>query len=868
MVSMALRIIRAYFWRLALTFIVVMLGVAFVTASFTITDSFTASFNKLFTQLGTGQDAVVGPTATSSNSGPCGTGATIPLNTLDKIENLPGVRSAVATVNGCAQLVDSSGEAIAPSGGAPTIANSWVDDETISPVRLIEGRAPERADEVAIDIDTATDNSLAVGDKVQILSKEPTYDATVVGTVRFGEDNFLLGATLTMLDLDTAQRVLAEPGEVSSIVVAADDGVSQAELVATIKGALGPTFDVQSGDEQVKENQDELSSAFGFMNILLLSFAAIALFVAAFLIANTFAIIMAQRSKEFATMRALGATRRALRGQVSIEATIIGLASGLLGFVLGIGVAFGFYKLLASLGLPDDGLTIKARTLLVATAVGLVVTVLSAVVPAIRASRIPPVEALKGTTTTATRTSWVRIGLGAFLLAIAGLAYVSGAAAEGANGSAAVGAACAFAFLGVFALSPLLVKPVATVVGWPLNRFTAGRIAVRNAIRNPRRTAITASALMIGTALVTLISILGQTVKSITEDFTTNTVTADVVLQNFNLGFSPAAADEVRELPGVRASTAFLLGDAGIYEDPEGAPPSGAASLDEEDRFAAAFGTKRSITGVRLEDLSSTMKLDVVAGDTNHVGPGAILSKDAASDLKRDVGDNLTLYFDRSGKVTVPVVAIVDINDDGISFMEDITIDIETYRANATQLQANVALVAFDEPGSASARAEVDALLKERYPNVETTDAAGFGDDLSEQIDIVLKVITGMLGLSLIIAVLGIVNTLFLSSLERTKEFGLLRAVGAERKDVRAMVTLEAIIVAVLGAVLGIALGLIFALALVPKIFDNEGIDALTIPWGSVVSFLIAAVIAGVVASILPAWRAGRLRVLDAIAYE
>ncbi len=869
MIGFALRNIKAYLGRLVLTFVVVMLGVAFVTASFTLTDSFTASFDKLFTTLGAGQDAFVGPTATSANQGPCGSGATIPQSALAQVRQVAGVQAAFASVAGCAQLVGPDGKAIAPNGNAPTLGNNWVVDPSVSPVRLAQGREPRGPAEVAVDVSTMQDAGLALGDKVKVLSKEPTFDATIVGTVRFGDDNFLLGASMTLFDLPTAQRVLAEPGRLSGIAVTAKPGVSQDALVADIKAALGPNFDVRSGEQQIQDNQDDLAQAFGFMNALLLAFAAIALFVAAFLIANTFAIIMAQRAKEFATMRSLGATRRRVREQVAIEAGTIGLVSGVLGFGLGIVVALLIYKLLAGLGLPDDGLSIRPRTFVVAVLVGLVVTTIAALVPAIRSSRIPPVEALKGTTATSVKTPVIRIVLGIALVALGALLFVSGTSGSGGQATVAVGVACALTFLGVFALSPLLVAPIAKALGLVLGRSTAGRIAVRNATRNPRRTAITAAALMIGTALVTLVTILGETVKSLTNDLAANTVTADMILENMNLGFSPAAAGEVAKVPGVAAATVLLMAEAGVYDDPSGTPPSDPASLNDQDRFDAAFGKKRPITGADLPALAQTLKLNVVAGSVESSGPGAVLSTSVAEKLGRTVGDQLTLYFDRGGKVTVPVVALVENNSDGISFLENITIDLQTYLDNSSQLQANFGLVRFEAGASPQqTRRDVETLLAERYPNIEVTDAAGFGEDLARQVDIVLIVITGMLAMSLFIAVLGIVNTLFLSSLERTREFGLLRAVGATKRSVRAIITLEAVIVALLGAILGISLGLIFALALGPKIFSDQGISALTIPWGSVIGFLIAAVIAGILASVLPAWRAGRLRLLDAIAYE
>jgi putative ABC transport system permease protein len=828
-----LRSLLARKLRLLLSGMAVVLGISFVSGAFVLTDTMGRVFDDLFVSVGAKTDVEVRGTSLFEGDGGT-TRAPVPASVLDAVREVEGVEAATGDVFGYAQLVGKDGKAYS-TNGPPTFGQNYDDDPRVSPYTLRQGEAPAGAGEVAIDARTAEQTGYAVGDEVPVLLPTGQQSFTLSGVFGFGETDNLGGASIAAFEQETAEALFAPDGDLASVRVAAQAGVDPAELRERVADVLPADVEALTGTESSAEQADEVKGFFGFFQTFLLVFAGIALFVGAFLIFNTFSILVAQRSRELALLRALGASRRQVTASVLVEAVVVGLVASLIGLGLGVVVAKGLQALINSFGgaLPSGALVIAPRTVVVSVVTGVVVTLLAALLPARRAARVPPVAAMRETAAPE-RSHRLGTGIGVVLVAAGGAALAIGLEGE----IALVGVGALASFLGVAALSPLLSRPVSRVLGAPLARRVPGRLGRLNAMRNPRRTATTAAALMIGMALVTAVGVLGASAKASVEKVVEDSVGAEVFVQATGFqGFPATVADVLQETPGV-------------------------ASADRVRQDQAQVGNRTTfVTAIAPEAIGRGVLLSAVAGDLGGLSPGRVLlSESTAQDQGLSPGDGLELQLAKGGPRTVTVAGVYEDNE----LVGPVLLDLESAESFASA--TDVAVLVSGAPGTDTAAlvAAAEAATAD-FPTAEVLDRSAFIADTADDIDVVLSIITVLLALSVIIAVLGIVNTLALAVLERTRELGLLRAVGLSRRQTRRMIMVESVIVAVFGALLGIAVGSVFGVALQRALAD-EGLSELRFPVSRLVLFLAVAALAGVLAALLPARRAARLDVLRAIA--
>lgn len=832
MLRATLRSLLARKLRLLLSAMAVVLGVSFVSGAFVLTDTLGRVFDDLFVSTSAKTDVEVRGEQLFESDGVVAR-EQVPTAALDRILQVDGVAAATGDVSGYAQVIGKDGEAYG-TNGPPTFGQNFDAEPLTSPYTLREGAGPAAPDEVALDARTAEQTGYAIGDQVPVLLPTGQQTFTLSGVFGFGDNDNIGGASISAFEQETAQELFAEPGEVLSIRVAGEEGVSQEELRDRVAQVLPTGVEALTGADSAQAQADEIKGFFGFFQTFLLVFAGIALFVGAFLIFNTFSILVAQRQRELALLRALGASRGQVTTSVVVESVLVGLIASVLGLGLGVLVALGLQGLINAFGgaLPSGSLVLAPRTVVVSLVTGLLVTVLAALLPARKAAAVPPVAAMRDA---AAPEHSMRRGtvVGAVLL-VAGVALL----AVGLQGEIAlVGAGALVSFLGVAALSPLLSRPVARLVGAPLARAVPGRLGRLNAMRNPRRTASTAAALMIGLALVTAVGVLGASAKASVEKVVRDAVGADVVVQGGGFqGFPSAVADVLAQTDGVSAVDRVR---------------SDAAQLGDRTTF---------ITAVAPEAVGRGVRLTLVDGELS-LAPGRLLmSSSEAEAAAVGVGDEIAVRLARGEPEQYVVAGIYEDSQ----LVGPALLDLAAAEDFAAPTDAALLLTAEEGTDTAALVAAAERAVAD-YPTVEVLDQTAFIDSTADDIDVVLSIINVLLALSVLIAVLGIVNTLALAVLERTRELGLLRAVGLGRRQVRRMVTVEAVIVAIFGALLGIAVGSVFGIALQQALAD-EGITELRFPVGRLVVFVVVAALAGVVAALIPARRAARLDVLQAIA--
>lgn len=842
-----LRNLMAHKLRLALTAISVVLGVAFVAGTLMLTDTMNSSFNNLFgdihakTAVGVRAKAVVDSTDALGNSsrGP------IPESLLDEVRQVPGVAAAEGDVGGYAQLITPAGKVI-KTQGAPMIGVTWSDSD-LSPLRLVEGAAPAGAGEIAVDKVTAAGYGLKVGDTVQVLLKGPTQTERIVGIFSFGSTGSLLGATLTAFDLPTAQQLLGAPGELDNIVVGAEPGVDHAELAQRIQAQLPAGYEALTGKQLAQEESDSIKEALGFFNVFLLVFAGIALFVGCFIIVNTFSMLVAQRTRELALLRALGASRRQVTRGVLAEALAVGVVASGAGLGLGVLVAFGLIKVLGTIGLDlgSNPLVLAPRTVIAAFAVGIVVTLVAALGPARRAATVPPVAALRDDVALPERSLRRRALVGTVSAAAGAVLMAVGLGGHSGSAAAVVGLGALAVFLGVASLSPFISRPVIKVLAAPFPKLfgAAGSLSRENARRNPRRTASTAAALMIGLALVSTMTVIGGSAKASVSKIIDRSVGADYIVHTQSgLPFTPAVAEDLDGAPGVGDMATVRIGGAKVD------------------------GSSTHIAGWTPSTVGPLVNLDVTSGSIASLKDGDMLVMAKTATSKGwHVGDTVDVTFPKTGNVTMRIGGLFADNQLSGTYI----VSTQVFEQNFNDGQQFDQVVLFNAASGAShetVQGTVDSVAK-AFPNIEVQNQTEFKDAQKKQIDQLLGLIYALLGLAVLIAVLGIVNTLALSVFERTREIGLLRAIGMSRRQLRRMVRLESVVIAVFGALLGVALGVVFGLALVRAAADS-GLDELAVPVGQLIGYLVAAVLVGVLAALWPARRAAKLNVLKAIATD
>jgi putative ABC transport system permease protein len=840
MFNATLKSLFAHKLRLALTALAVVLGVAFMSGTFVLTDTIKHTFDALFQQTSAGKDAVVRAVAPYGNTGQQGDLLGIrpltPESLLPTVQSTPGVGAAEGSVSGEVTALGKNGKVF--NSHAPTLAFSWFTDRRLSALNLSSGRAPTGPDEVAIDAAAVKKQHFALGDRITIIGNQGPGQYTLVGITKFGSSDNLAGATVVSFELSTAQRVAGKPGYFNEIDVAATPGTSSQALLSAIGARLPKGFEVVTGAEAASEEANTVTQSLNQFNTILLVFAGIALFVGAFLIFNTFSILVGQRTRELALLRAIGASRRQINSSVLGEAFITGVVGSLVGLALGVALAAGLYALLDALGvsLPRSSLQFEARTAIVGLIVGTVVTVVSAVLPALRAGRIPPAAGLREDAVIQETSLRRRAIVGGAVLAVGIVVLAVGLFASA--GILAVGVGAAVTFIGVAMLAPFVVGPLVSVLGRPLPAMAgvSGELGKENAARNPRRTAATASALMVGLALVAAIATLGSSATASFNDAFNKSIKATYVLVPSGMGtISPAAEPVVRTVPGVTASSAIRTAQWHLGR------------------------TGKSVTGIDPVGGPQIVTLNMVTGSVAALARNEVLIDNTVA--KNDhfkVGEILPMGFAATGVQRVVIGGTYKTNQ----FLGNYTVSNEFLGANVTQVQ-DEAIGVKTTSTSPEMTAALDAAMQP-YANVKVQTAAQFKSDQKKQLNSILSIVYALLGLSIVIALIGVVNTLALSVMERTREIGLLRAVGMQRRQLKRMIRGESLLVSLIGAILGLVLGVCLGAAVVSAL-SSSFITTLAIPVTTIIVVLILAVIFGVLAAVWPARRAAKLDVLQAI---
>ena len=844
MLTATFRGMVAHKLRLVLTTASIALGVAFLAGTLVLTDTMGLAFEQLFGKVSAGTDAVVRTEAPySAAEGVSTSRGPIAASILDDVRNVDGVRAAEGSVSGYALLTDNDGRAIQTNGGAPTLGYSMAADAKLrGDVELLSGTAPRNAHEVAIDATSAEEHDIVLGSTIKVLLQGPTQQFTVVGTVGFGGEKDLGGTTSAYFDPSTAQKLLGTPGFFDTIDVSADPGVSQGELAGRLDAVLPQGAEAVTGATVAQENSDAVEEDLRFVGILFMIFAGIALFVGSFIIWNTFTMTVTQRSREIALLRAIGATRRQVLRALLIEATVLGAAASAIGLGLGVLVARGLRLLMDAVGfsLPSTSLQVEPRTIWVSLLVGTVITVAAALVPARRATQVLPVEALRESTPGAEKPSRRRAFTG-LAIVVAGAAGMLSALYGGAD-MKVFGIGLVASLVGVMVALPLAVRPLASAIATPLKlRGMPGELAKQNATRNPRRTSSTAAALMIGLTLVVSMGVFASSLKASFGDVLSDQTNADLFLATSSAqapGFSPEVIAAVQGVPGVDKVSANGWGQA---------------------RFAEADS---SYSAVDPATADAVMNLHVSQGSVADLGEdGVVVARSAATAHGWQLGDTVTAEFAASGKHRLHVVGVYDgkgwIGDDFI-----LSIDQQKDFAGPQLVSTGLVTLLPGTDQGAVQDAIADALAD--HPDAQVLDQQGFEKVASGFIDQLLTFVTVMLALAVLIALLGIVNTLALSVFERTRELGLLRAVGMTRGQVRSMVRWESAVISLIGAVSGAVLGIGIGLALSQALKD-EGIKAISIPVPQVTLYVVLAAVAGVLAAVGPARSAARVDVLRAV---
>jgi putative ABC transport system permease protein len=827
--------------RLALTALAIVLGVTFISGTFVLTDTLHNTFSVLFGSVYQKMDFQVRGVA-QLGSGATATRNELPESLLATVRRVPGVEAAEGGVVGYAQFVAQDGKPI-QTGGNSTLGTSYDPDQQVSALHIIAGGPPATSGDVVMDAGTAQKYHFTVGQRVRVLSAGPVRTFTISGIAQFGSVSNLAGATLAAFTLPTAQAVLLQTGQLDTIDVVTAPGASKPAVQRDIARVLPAGVQVVTGQTVVNENTTSVDQALSFFSTALLVFAFISLFVGAFTIFNTFSIIVGQRTRELALLRIVGASRRQVFRSVLGEAAITGLVSSVIGLGLGVLAALGLEALLRGFGisLPPGPLVFEPRTIVVGLAVGVGLTVVAAVSPARNAVRIPPVAALGG------RQAGPRVSLRRRLTAGAAVALAGAALlAAGLAGPAIalVGAGAGAIFVGVAMLAPVVTRPLSSVIGRPLARLLGepGKLGRENSMRSPRRTAQTASALMVGLALVAAMSVFGASVSRSTTSSADQAISADLIVTASGTGqLSQSLPARVSSVPAVTVATT-------VYRS--------------QFEFSGSLAT---LTAVSTKELADTVILRMTAGSTAALAQDELLiDSNTARSKHLSVGDTVPVKFAQTGPSTVRIGGIYQAN----ALIGSYLVSAGFFLPHFSHQSPGALLLRTNglRTNGGGADTEVTRALA-AYPNAQVQTRAQFEQAQTASVNQLLGLVYALLALAVLIALIGIVNTLMLSVFERTREIGLLRVVGMKRRQVRTMIRSEAVIMAIFGAIIGIVIGTGMGIALVSSL-KQQGITDTAVPVSSLVIFLILAALLGLVAASWPARRAARLDVLAAIAAQ
>ncbi len=842
MFRLSIRTIFAHKRRLLSTVLSIVIGISFLSGTYVFTDSLHSMFDDLFGSVYKHTDAVV----RSSQKIDTGQGVSmrgrIPETLLPTVTAVPGVKTASGSVSGYARILGHDGKPLGRDMGSPNFGMD-ISDNDLNVWSLRSGRIPKGSTEMAMDAAAFKEGKFSLGDRVTVLSQHGQQVFVLVGVVGFGNTDTPAGSRVALFDLDTAQMFVAQPGQLDAISVRGDGTLTQQELASRISAAMPKGTETLTGKAMAADASGEIKTAMGFFDTLLLVFAFVALFVGSFIIYNTFSIVVAQRRRENALLRAIGASTKQVQSAILLEALVMGVIGSAIGFGAGFLMAIMLKGMLTGLGidLPSSGLVLLPRTAVVAFAVGIVITVASAVLPARRGAKVPPIAAMRDVAIEQRPVTRARV-TAAILMLVSSVVLIG----VGLTGKIAIlGIGVALLFFGSFVAGPLMSRPVASLLGKPIARLRGmtGALARENAMRNPKRTARTAAALLVGVALVSAISVFASSVKASIRTVFDQQFTGDFVVSTQTAGFGglpTSLAPKLSQLDGVRAAAGVQMGLARISE------------------------SNQIVTVVDPTVVGKVFDMKFVKGSADALDPTHLLiSKKKAESAKLAIGDTVALTFLDGRTHELKVAGIYERDQLAGPF----TIDKKLYATSGGD-QYDFSIYVVKEKG-ASAK-QVEATLREAvaaYPTAKLESRTGYIESQAKQVDTFVNLLYGLLALAVIIAVFGIANTLNLSVLERTRELGLLRAVGSTRKQIRSMIRWESVITALLGAVQGVVIGVGLGWAVVHAL-SSQGFSRFQVPIFGLVAVLVVAMLSGVAAAARPARRAAKLDVLAAISSE
>ena len=857
MIGVALKGLAGRKLRATLTALAIVLGVAMVSGTYVLTDTIDKAFDAVFAESYAGTDAVVsGREADISFQGDTPDLPPVSADLLEKVAALPNVEAATGGIfdDSNTKLLTREGKAV-ETNGAPSFGFGIdTDQDRFNPLRLLEGRWPAAPDEVVIDAGTADDEKYAVGETIGISTLQPVRQFEIVGIAQYGGVESIGSATFAVFTIPAAQELLDREGQFDAISVAAKPGVTEEELAREIAPVLPPDAKVQTAAVEAKEQSQEIGEFTKFIRYFLLAFAGIALFVGAFVIFNTLSITVAQRTREFATLRTIGASRRQVLGSVVVEALAIGFLASLVGLFAGLGLAKGLNALFVALNLdlPQTGTVFAVRTVVVSLLVGVVITLVAGFFPALRATRVPPIAAVReGATLPQSRVARLAPYIAIVTTVLAVLLLLYGVFKDDlgiASRLISLGAGCLLLFLGVALISSRLVKPLGSLLGLPATKIggAAGKLARENSTRNPGRTAATAAALMIGIALVTFVAVLASGMKQSNRGAIERQVRADYVVTSQD-GFTPfvaGAGDALAAAPGTELVTSVRA------------------------ELGKVAGSSKYVTGIDPDLIAGAYRFDWQEGSDAVLARlgrnGAIVDDDFAKDKDLAVGDAFRLVTPSRTSIDLVVKAIYE-PPPFYPLLGSVSIPKATFDSLYERPRNQFTFV--DVPGDPTGG--TTAALEKAvagFPDAKVQTRSEWITDQDEDFNQFLLMLYVLLALSVIVSIFGMVNTLVLSVFERTRELGMLRAVGMTRRQARRMVRHESVITALIGAALGLPLG-VFLAALVTRALSQFEVE-FKVPVGQLVVFAVVAAAVGILAAVLPARRAARLNVLEALQYE
>ncbi|MER6013465.1 ABC transporter permease [Streptomyces bluensis] len=854
----SLRNFFAHKGRMALSAVAVLLSVAFVCGTLVFTDTMNTTFDKLF--AATASDVTVsakGASDTGETQSDNGRPPAMPASVLEEVRGADGVKSAEGTVfSTSVTVVDGDKDSLSPTSGAPTIVGNWNANDART-MKISSGQAPRGPEQIMVDADTADKHHLKLGDEIGVITAVGTHRAKISGIAEFQVTN--PGAAIFYLDTKTAQEsLLGEKGVYTNVNVTAASGFSDAQLKKNVTAALGGGYQVQTAKEVADANAKDVGEFMGVMKYAMLGFAGIAFLVGIFLIINTFSMLVAQRTREIGLMRAIGSSRRQVNRSVLVEALLLGVFGSVLGVGAGVGLAIGLMKLMSATGmnLSTDDLTVAWTTPVVGLLLGIVVTVLAAYLPARRAGKVSPMAALRDSGVPAdARSGVVRAVLGLVLTGAGGYGlYLASQADKASEGSMWLGGGVVLSLIGFVVIGPVLAGAVVRVLGAVVLRIfgPVGRMAERNALRNPRRTGATGAALMIGLALVACLSVVGSSMVASATDQLDKTVGTDFIIQSDSGQLiTPQAVQAAKSAEDLTGVTEYKWTKAD-FTTPDGKTLKDTAITAADPSYA---------TDLRTETVAGNLK-DAYKPDSMSV------HEKFAKDHDIRLGSTITVAFKDGrapARLTVRAITSSDVVIDAGAMYT--SIDTMATYVPADRMPLDTLLFASAKDGQeAAAYTSLKAALDD-YPQYTVRDQTDYKEALKDQIGQLLNMIYGLLALAIIVAVPGVVNTLALSVVERTREIGLMRAIGLSRRQLRRMIRLESVVIALFGALLGLGLGMGWG-ATAQQLLALEGLKVLDIPWPTITAVFLGSAFVGLFAALVPAFRAGRMNVLNAIATE